>query len=71
MINALLSRYLLRYVIAMIFHLLIFRMYGFFQTTFYFGYMVIFSLGLGLMCGNTDFRNDISLCNSVKSGNLC
>jgi len=26
-------------------------MYGLFQTTFYFGYMALFSIGLGLMCG--------------------
>ena len=27
------------------------RMYGMFQTVFYFGYMALFSLGLGIMCG--------------------
>lgn len=27
------------------------RMYGLFQTAFYFGYMAMFCLGLGLMCG--------------------
>ena len=26
-------------------------MYGLFQTTFYFGYMALFSVGLGIMCG--------------------
>ncbi len=26
-------------------------MYGFFQTSFYFGYMALFSLALGIMCG--------------------
>ena len=26
-------------------------MYGLFQTTFYFGYMALFSAGLGIMCG--------------------
>ena len=26
-------------------------MYGLFQTTFYFGYMALFSLALGIMCG--------------------
>ena len=26
-------------------------MYGLFQTTFYFGYMALFSMALGLMCG--------------------
>jgi len=31
--------------------LFLFRMYGMFQTVFYFGYMALFSLGLGLMCG--------------------
>uniref|UniRef100_A0A646QE06 Transmembrane 9 superfamily member n=1 Tax=Hemiscolopendra marginata TaxID=943146 RepID=A0A646QE06_9MYRI len=27
------------------------KMYGLFQTTFYFGYMALFSLALGIMCG--------------------
>jgi len=27
------------------------KMYGMFQTVFYFGYMALFSLGLGIMCG--------------------
>ncbi|XP_033117679.1 transmembrane 9 superfamily member 3-like isoform X1 [Anneissia japonica] len=27
------------------------KMYGLFQTMFYFGYMAIFSIGLGIMCG--------------------
>ena len=26
-------------------------MYGMFQTVFYFGYMALFSLSLGIMCG--------------------
>ena len=26
-------------------------MYGLFQTVYYFGYMAVFSVGLGLMCG--------------------
>ena len=30
-----------------------FRMYGLFQTSFYFGYMALFSLALGIMCGKT------------------
>lgn len=34
----------------------IFRMYGLFQTTFYFGYMALFSLGLGIMCGKSCTR---------------
>ena len=32
-----------------------FRMYGLFQTTFYFGYMALFSLTLGVMCGKYHF----------------
>jgi len=31
------------------------KMYGFFQTSFYFGYMAMFSLGLGLMCGTMGY----------------
>jgi len=31
------------------------KMYGFFQTSFYFGYMAVFSLGLGLMCGTMGY----------------
>ncbi len=31
-------------------------MYGFFQTTFYFGYMALFSLSLGIMCGESIVR---------------
>ena len=27
------------------------KMYGLFQTVFYFGYMAMFSIALGLMCG--------------------
>ena len=40
------------------------RMYGLFQTTFYFGYMALFSIGLGLMCGK--FPECISLQCMVK-----
>lgn len=29
----------------------LYRMYGLFQTAFYFGYMALFSLALGIMCG--------------------
>ena len=31
------------------------RMYGFFQTVFYFTYMALFSLSLGVMCGTIGF----------------
>ena len=32
-----------------------FRMYGLFQTSFYFGYMALFSCCLGLMCGTLGY----------------
>nr|XP_054773969.1 transmembrane 9 superfamily member 3-like [Lytechinus pictus] len=31
------------------------KMYGLFQTTFYFGYMALFSLALGVMCGTIGY----------------
>jgi len=31
------------------------KMYGLFQTAFYFGYMAMFSLGLGLVCGTIGY----------------
>jgi len=31
------------------------KMYGLFQTSYYFGYMLIFSISLGLMCGSLGF----------------
>ncbi|KAK2185289.1 hypothetical protein NP493_241g06067 [Ridgeia piscesae] len=31
------------------------KMYGFFQTTFYFGYMALFSIALGIMCGTMGY----------------
>jgi transmembrane 9 superfamily protein 3 len=31
------------------------RMYGLFQTAFYFGHMALFSLGLGIMCGTIGY----------------
>ena len=32
-----------------------YRMYGLFQTAFYFGYMALFSLALGLLCGTVGY----------------
>lgn len=31
------------------------KMYGLFQTTFYFGYMALFSGALGIICGTTGY----------------
>ena len=33
----------------------LYRMYGLFQTAFYFGYMALFSLGLGVLCGTVGY----------------
>jgi len=30
-------------------------MYGLFQTTFYFGYMAVFSVSLGILCGTIGY----------------
>lgn len=35
------------------FNLFCLRMYGLFQTSFYFGYMAVFSTALGIMCGES------------------
>ncbi|CAF3329886.1 unnamed protein product [Rotaria socialis] len=39
------------YLYAMYYFFFKTKMYGMFQTVFYFGYMALFSLGLGIMCG--------------------
>ena len=39
------------------------RMYGLFQTAFYFGYMAMFSLALGLVCGTIG-----TTCIKITSG---
>ncbi|UJR10678.1 hypothetical protein I4U23_014872 [Adineta vaga] len=39
------------YLYAMYYFLFKTKMYGMFQTVFYFGYMALFSMGLGIMCG--------------------
>lgn len=36
------------------------RMYGLFQTSFYFGYMAVFSTALGIMCGEYKKQNHFS-----------
>ena len=41
--------------VILYFNSLNFRMYGLFQTTFYFGYMALFSGALGMMCGTLGY----------------
>ncbi|KAI1715447.1 endomembrane protein 70 domain-containing protein [Ditylenchus destructor] len=43
------------YFYAMYYYFFKTKMYGFFQTSFYFGYMGVFSVGLGLLCGTVGY----------------
>ncbi|XP_052772539.1 transmembrane 9 superfamily member 3-like [Mya arenaria] len=43
------------------------KMYGFFQTMFYFGYMWLFSLALGLMCGTLGYQGTSSFVRKIYS----
>lgn len=45
----------------------IFRMYGLFQTAFYFGYMALFSLALGLMCGTVGYLGSSAFVRKIYS----
>ena len=45
------------------------KMSGFFQTSFYFGYTLMFSLGLGILCGKSSsiwFRFSPCLCDWIS-----
>lgn len=39
----------------LIFHSMPYRMFGLFQTAFYFGYMALFSGALGIICGTVGY----------------
>jgi len=43
------------------------KMYGMFQTVFYFGYMALFSLGLGIMCGTFGYIGAHSFVRKIYS----
>lgn len=43
------------------------RMYGLFQTAFYFGYMAMFSLALGLMCGTVGYMGSSAFVRKIYS----
>ncbi|XP_052262723.1 transmembrane 9 superfamily member 3-like [Dreissena polymorpha] len=43
------------------------KMYGFFQTMFYFGYMWLFSLALGIMCGTLGYQGTSSFVRKIYS----
>lgn len=42
-------------------------MYGLFQTAFYFGYMALFSLALGLMCGTVGYIGSSAFVRKIYS----
>ena len=42
-------------------------MYGLFQTTFYFGYMALFSLCLGIMCGSLGYAGTAYFVRKIYS----
>lgn len=41
------------------------KMFGFFQTVFYFGYMAVFSVGLGLVCGTMGYLGTSLFVNKI------
>lgn len=43
------------------------KMYGLFQTAFYFGYMALFSLALGLMCGTVGYLGSSAFVRKIYS----
>lgn len=43
------------------------KMYGFFQTTFYFGYMALFSIALGIMCGTLGYAGANAFVRKIYS----
>ena len=44
-----------------------FRMYGLFQTVFYFGYMGLFSIALGVLCGTVGYISTASFIHKIYS----
>ncbi|XP_071808537.1 transmembrane 9 superfamily member 3-like [Asterias amurensis] len=43
------------------------KMYGLFQTTFYFGYMALFSIALGIMCGTMGYIGTSTFVRKIYS----
>lgn len=43
------------------------KMYGLFQTAFYFGYMALFSLALGIMCGTVGYMGTNAFVRTIYS----
>lgn len=42
-------------------------MFGLFQTTFYFGYMAMFSLALGVICGTVGYIGSAKFVRKIYS----
>jgi len=57
------------YVYLYSFYYFIFKtkMYGFFQTVFYFGYMGLFSIALGVLCGTVGYISTASFIHKIYS----
>jgi len=43
------------------------KMFGLFQTVFYFGYMALFSIALGLMCGTIGYVGTAKFVRKIYS----
>jgi len=43
------------------------KMYGLFQTAFYFGYMGVAAVGLGLLCGTVGYLSSASFVHKIYS----
>nr|CAD2159038.1 unnamed protein product [Meloidogyne enterolobii] len=43
------------------------KMYGLFQTTFYFAYMLIFCLTLGILCGTVGYVSSANFVHKIYS----
>ncbi|KAI1724908.1 endomembrane protein 70 domain-containing protein [Ditylenchus destructor] len=55
------------YFYAMYYYFFKTKMYGFFQTSFYFGYMGVFSVGLGLLCGTVGYVSAAAFIHKIYS----
>ncbi|CAG0886967.1 unnamed protein product, partial [Cyprideis torosa] len=55
------------YLYAIYYYLFKTKMYGLFQTAFYFGYMSLFSLALGLLCGTIGYLGSAFFVRKIYS----
>jgi len=55
------------YLYAVYYYLFKTKMYGLFQSLFFFGYMAIFSVGLGILCGTVGYAFSASFIHKIYS----